>query len=353
MPPVDIPDPWVGPSTYAEDFYSGGDIPESALRTGDPHLLPTEEFEDDIDQLEEDFPPFSTPGQPTELADPWSGPRMYAEDFYSGGDICGDPSTLTPSHLTPMALTPHDDEDIGMVLTPGVASPTPSAESPPAVYDIGEHEQAHHTEDHEADSMIDQLGDVSEAVPTFSMPSTKDDEHAEVESRDSTTINEAIPAEALHADPVGQASIPGPSNEGIPADTSPDQSLVFHERSASPPRTSIAGHVDWNSPPAFPIGHAASSVGHLRTPPEVTHASMPTDKDTPEILEISDDEDETVAPAAEASASHQPSRASRIDIGDRDTTTIEEVAFSQIAMPENPASPKQSSPPPTTHGMFS
>lgn len=38
-PPVDIPDPWVGPSTYAEDFYSGGDVPEGA---SDAHILPTE-----------------------------------------------------------------------------------------------------------------------------------------------------------------------------------------------------------------------------------------------------------------------------------------------------------------------
>lgn len=38
-PPVDIPDPWVGPSTYAEDFYSGGDVPEGA---SDTHVLPPE-----------------------------------------------------------------------------------------------------------------------------------------------------------------------------------------------------------------------------------------------------------------------------------------------------------------------
>ena len=36
---MDIPDPWVGPSTYAEDFYSGGDVPEGA---SDAHILPTE-----------------------------------------------------------------------------------------------------------------------------------------------------------------------------------------------------------------------------------------------------------------------------------------------------------------------
>jgi hypothetical protein len=38
-PPPDISDPWVGPSTYAEDFYSGGDVAANAT---DAHILPTE-----------------------------------------------------------------------------------------------------------------------------------------------------------------------------------------------------------------------------------------------------------------------------------------------------------------------
>ena len=91
-------------------------MPEYAVHTGNPNLLPGE--------YDGEFPPTATPKQPLELSDPWSGPRMYAEDFYSGGDIRGDPSELTPSHLTP-ALTPRNDEDIGMVLTPGYMSPTP------------------------------------------------------------------------------------------------------------------------------------------------------------------------------------------------------------------------------------
>lgn len=41
-PPVDIVDPWEGPSTYAEDFYSGGDVPFGAA---DAHLLPTEVYD--------------------------------------------------------------------------------------------------------------------------------------------------------------------------------------------------------------------------------------------------------------------------------------------------------------------
>lgn len=34
--PVDIPDPWSGPKTYAEDFYSGGDV----LPSSDGQIIP-------------------------------------------------------------------------------------------------------------------------------------------------------------------------------------------------------------------------------------------------------------------------------------------------------------------------
>ncbi|KAF8806537.1 hypothetical protein BYT27DRAFT_6629712 [Phlegmacium glaucopus] len=37
--PVDIPDPWVGPRTYAEDFYAGGDVRTHPGQEIDPSLL--------------------------------------------------------------------------------------------------------------------------------------------------------------------------------------------------------------------------------------------------------------------------------------------------------------------------
>lgn len=56
----------------------------------------------------EDFPPSVTQRQPSlslELPDPWQGPRTYAEDFYTGGDFDAQdqlggvsPSSLTPVH---------------------------------------------------------------------------------------------------------------------------------------------------------------------------------------------------------------------------------------------------------------
>ncbi|TBU23796.1 hypothetical protein BD311DRAFT_767691 [Dichomitus squalens] len=106
---IDIQDPWQGPSTYAEDFYSGGDMPTDVLEHGgNPHLLPTE---DDI---------ALTP----EIHDPWEGPRTYAEDFYAGGDVLlTSADGVTPSHLTPR-------ED-GEVYIPGISSVRHSAPRSP------------------------------------------------------------------------------------------------------------------------------------------------------------------------------------------------------------------------------
>ena len=39
-----------------------------------------------------------------ELVDPWEGPRTFAEDYYSGGDRLA--PSLTPNHLTPLAGSP-------------------------------------------------------------------------------------------------------------------------------------------------------------------------------------------------------------------------------------------------------
>lgn len=60
------------------------------------------------------FPPLgditdtSQANYPLEIRDPWSGPRAYAEDYYSGGDIRLQPdSQLNVDHLGPF-----DDEQV-------------------------------------------------------------------------------------------------------------------------------------------------------------------------------------------------------------------------------------------------
>ncbi len=45
---VDIQDPWSGPREFAEDLYTAGDIPADAIEGGNPHVLPTEEDLDGV-----------------------------------------------------------------------------------------------------------------------------------------------------------------------------------------------------------------------------------------------------------------------------------------------------------------
>jgi hypothetical protein len=72
-----------------------------------------------------------------ELVDPWEGPRSFAEDYYSGGDRLA--PGLTPNHITPLAGSPgpavlpnfptlsnagtHEDR---LSLSPSVLSTSPS-----------------------------------------------------------------------------------------------------------------------------------------------------------------------------------------------------------------------------------
>jgi hypothetical protein len=64
-----------------------------------------------------DFPPSEHDTRPIDLPDPWTGPRTYAEDFYSGGDTF-DPAA-SPSHLTP-----RDDTDAFLTPARDVTPPS-------------------------------------------------------------------------------------------------------------------------------------------------------------------------------------------------------------------------------------
>ncbi|EIN06728.1 hypothetical protein PUNSTDRAFT_145240 [Punctularia strigosozonata HHB-11173 SS5] len=74
---------------------------------GDDVISIVDVDEDDEGHPEEDqdapaAPTSASVAQPIELPDPWTGPRMYAEDFYSSGDLRdNDIAGATPSHLTP------------------------------------------------------------------------------------------------------------------------------------------------------------------------------------------------------------------------------------------------------------
>ncbi|CDO77046.1 hypothetical protein BN946_scf184403.g21 [Trametes cinnabarina] len=238
--PVEIDDPWRGPATYAEDFYSGGDFPTGVAKGGNAHVLPREEDEQNgegqrtpeatesrVQKEEDDFIPEDPECeelQPTpELPDPWEGPRTYAEDFYAGGDALPLPADgVTPSHLTPRD------------------------ESPLYIPGITDHVPAHSSTKRDAASEPAEVKQCGDEADNMSLPDT---------SINDTQASAVASAAAHTTAPSSTARVP-----------------------SSPPSTTLRAHVDWNWPPAFP-GRVATGPGHVESPEH-------------EIFEISDDEDE-------------------------------------------------------------
>ncbi|KAI0629041.1 hypothetical protein C8Q77DRAFT_1144676 [Trametes polyzona] len=207
--PVDIDDPWRGPTMYAEDLYTGGDIPTSAVERGNPHTLSDEEDADDLAADE----PAHTP----DLPDPWEGPRQFAEDFYAGGDALPNSAEgVTPSHLTP--------KDEGRLFIPGI-SPAPAEEK------------------------------TTEARATSPEVLDVDDLYGDVDDR-AVDRTERSPQPEQEAQAVAAETV---------AEHASDAEESAEERSPSPPSATLRKHVDWNWPPAFP-GRVATRPGHIESP---------------------------------------------------------------------------------------
>ncbi|KAJ8482789.1 hypothetical protein ONZ45_g14820 [Pleurotus djamor] len=82
------------------------------------------------DEGDEVFPPRATSriaDQVPQLPDPWAGPQMYAEDFYSGGDFLRVPDGATPRSAA--HLLGEDGDDVAF-LTPGVVTPHEAQSTP-------------------------------------------------------------------------------------------------------------------------------------------------------------------------------------------------------------------------------
>ncbi|CAL1711329.1 unnamed protein product [Somion occarium] len=241
---VEIPDAWQGPSTYAEDFYSGGDLPPNASQVGSIHLLPTEadavDLEEEIEGPDEENEEFS-PRQPrdVEIPDAWDGPRTYAEDFYAGGELRDDPSKLTPFHLTPQVLTPLREEE--------TVTPAGTESHEHEVIDVDEEEV-------EADAEITQ---VSRRARSGS-PIHEEDFDASALDNIYAQLDEDEEAE------VGYAEV------AETEDVLEKSATSFMRGSASSPNRS----------------RMASRSGHLKTPEDEQQ------REEQEILEISDDDEE-------------------------------------------------------------
>ncbi len=71
------------------------------------------------------------PVTPVEILDPWVGPKTYAEDFYSGGDLVAPvaagltPNNMTPADMSPIVEAAGDDQDNNPTADFMLPSPSP------------------------------------------------------------------------------------------------------------------------------------------------------------------------------------------------------------------------------------
>ncbi|KAI0692095.1 hypothetical protein BC835DRAFT_1358498 [Cytidiella melzeri] len=246
------------------------------------------EDEEDIEEIEdEEFAPTHPVRQlpAVELLDKWEGPRVYAEDFYAGGD---QPqkymSTHTPSHLTPPPGSPKGLDDLGHTSD----APTSVGKSNCV---IGSPEVT------EVDDEDEDGEEIYEAPPTFSMP-TEEEVRAMSRSGLFDELQNGATVSVDADEPVDftsdlQQSIAGraQSDELVsPAVHTPERppsarQFVPHDRSLSPIRVSPRGHLDWNNPPAFPTGIPISPSKSPR--PRYNNVLLMDD-----VVEITDEYDE-------------------------------------------------------------
>lgn len=233
------------------------------------------------------FPPQDESEQPVDIRDPWSAPQTFAEDLYTGGEVLGDTSQLSPSHLTPAMSTPQVDE--GIAISPGVLTPLaldviepsdPSIQSDRAE-EISTSEQA-----------FVQLPGAEAEQETFDI-GLLDDLYAE--------IGNDVPASPTEdALDVNQLSYPA---SGVNSVEEQSPRPILHDRSTSPPRASLKGHIDWNWPPAFhgqPLVELTSQEAPTPIMPliaEEEHQEAAPKPVPHEVVEISDDEAAETAPS--------------------------------------------------------
>ncbi|EEB89657.1 hypothetical protein MPER_12224, partial [Moniliophthora perniciosa FA553] len=137
------------------------------------------------------FPPLkdSLDAQPVDLRDPWVGPHTYAEDFYSGGDLHADPDgSVNPDRLnendgsdisaflTPGIITPNEPENDSVASDSGSRTGVPSTplrvalarNLKPEIFDVDEEEEEEEEEDE-----LDEESRPSRSSPMHSSPSPR------------------------------------------------------------------------------------------------------------------------------------------------------------------------------------
>ncbi|KAJ3506665.1 hypothetical protein NLJ89_g6745 [Agrocybe chaxingu] len=313
--PVEIHDPWSGPRTYAEDFYSGGDLRLPLGSQIDPnHLGPMDDEymvesieeqrqhireEEEIQPFDEDtsFPPHVIiQHSPVDLPDPWEKPQEYAEDFYSQGDVRVlpgfpiDPSLLSgtadiddsmENFLTPGILTPNlnemrpdfeDEEEKNLEIRPpspqrGVSSlqQEVSVRLEPEIITLNDESDEERDDREAAERWSRADAEVEEEFDELDY----EEEGMEQDYNDDEDVHQSGINQEDEAEEDIVEIVPPPSafTKRFERDTVNEAAPIYSMSEATPSQDeAVSDLVDWNNPPAFTQGIPATASGHLATP---------------------------------------------------------------------------------------
>lgn len=215
--------------------------------------------------------------QTPDLPDPWDGPKKYAEDFYDGGDMPttavedADPHTL-PAEVDTAEELPVDEP----VQTPDLSDPWEGPRNFAEDFYAGG-DALPNPADGATPSHLTPKDEGGLFIPGISNGLEAKADVANTPPPGPFDIDD------LYAD-ADEAALEAHATDGQDEDGSSD------ERSPSPPSATLRTHVDWNWPPAFP-GRVATRPGHIEG----------LDR---EVFDISDDEEDELAPSPEPASDY-------------------------------------------------
>ncbi|OAX43663.1 hypothetical protein K503DRAFT_87721 [Rhizopogon vinicolor AM-OR11-026] len=210
------------------------------------------EEESQLDAEVKDFPPSTQrqPSPPLDLPDPWQGSRIYAEDFYAGGDFSVQDmlNGVSPSSLTPVHDTHADTYFSHKVQDDD--SPKRASKTEPSVVNV--------------DVIDDALPD-SSPPPSSPIEERSGHHHADDYQLSSVRSTRQEPDDIL--DHLYRDVVQMSQDEQQMILNSSFGEFHSSTMSTSQAHTQSIEHLDWNWPPAFTQGKFASRAGHLESSP--------------------------------------------------------------------------------------
>ncbi|TFK44886.1 hypothetical protein BDQ12DRAFT_673754 [Crucibulum laeve] len=239
--------------------------------------------DDEVQPLEDDtsFPPKSrTSRRPVDIPDPWYGPQTYAEDYYAGGTVRAPINAhqlgandydgfLTPDVRTPLEL--QEEEEGGEYEEyeeeqDNLDEAEDESEEQETMPSKVVQQEAFSVDDNEAEEEHLEESNARGTRPTrIPIEGDEDDRLPGSSPIPSSPIEEQYGSSASHATPTQHPIEMLQNLEGLYDEMDMDMGPLLD---TGPVQNVLSDLVDWNFPPVFPAGIPTSASGHLATPSE-------------------------------------------------------------------------------------